>query len=402
MNPNPKNIVIFSSCIEKWGGSEELWSQTAEFLAKRGYKIHIFKLSIDFAHPRIKSLLNLGCEITDLNEYLPNILRRVWNRFLPFNSHRTLPFYIKRVLAKSIRRLEPELIIISQGVNFDGLPFLELCPLDKFPYVTISQKAIKYLYPNDWARDEMKDIWRNAKKNYFVSQDNLQITQNQFGMTFNNAEVVRNPFLVKFEEPFGWDFNPEEKIKLACVGRLYVLDKGQDTILNVLAQEKWRRRNIEVSFYGKGVNEEGIKDLAKYLKLENVKFKGHVSDIEAIWKENQALVLPARNEGLPLVVVEAMMCGRIPIVTNVGGTAEVVRDEQTGFISNGTDEKSFDETLERAWQRRDEWNQIGKLAAHNIRTFVSENPAEDFADKLEQIIEPKPIAIATAPQSEPC
>ncbi len=157
-------------------------------------------------------------------------------------------------------------------------------------------------------------------------------------------------------------------------------------MLKILSDEKWRKRNIEVSFYGKGINENGIKDLVKYLKIDNVYFRGHVSDIISIWKEHQALVLPARNEGLPLVVVEAMMCGRVPIVTNVGGNNEVISDNITGFIANCADEESFGETLERAWQRRGEWEQIGKSAAVKIRELVPKNPAEVFAEKLEKLI----------------
>ncbi|MCB1025828.1 MAG: glycosyltransferase family 4 protein [Acidobacteria bacterium] len=386
MNSKTKNIVVFSSCPELWGGSEELWSQSVEILAKRGYKVHIFKLSVDFGHPQIKRLIALGSKITDLNEYLPSIMRRVWNRFLPHNPYRTLPFYIKRVLAKQVKSLQPELFIISQGANFDGLPFVQLCDLESIPYVIISQKAIKYLYPNDWARKFMKEMWQNSKRNYFVSHDNLKITQDQFGLKLENSEVVHNPFLTKVDEPLKWNFPDDDTIRIACVGRYYILDKGQDILLNVLAEEKWRRRNVQVSFYGRGVNEDGLKDLANYHGLDNVTFRGHTSDVLSIWQEHQALVLPARNEGLPLVVVEAMMCGRIPIVTDVGGNTEVVEDNVNGFVAGCADENSFDEALERAWERRNEWHEIGKLGAQHVRKFVSEDPAEVFAGKLEEII----------------
>jgi glycosyltransferase involved in cell wall biosynthesis len=381
------NVVVFSSCPEIWGGSEELWSQSVELLAKKGYKVHVFKLSIDFQHPQVKKLIALGCKFTDLNEYLPSIVRRIWNRFLPFNTHRTLPFYIKRVLAQQVRRLRPELFIISQGANFDGLPYVRFCDMDGIPYVIISQKAIPYLYPNDWARKELKELWRGSRMNYFVSHDNLEITQNQFGMKFDRAEVVRNPYLTKLEKPLNWDFSSNGTIKLACVGRFYILDKGQDILLNVLAREKWRKHDIELSFYGKGVNEDGIRDLAAYHGLDNVRFRGHVSDVESIWREHHALVLPARNEGLPLVLVEAMMCGRVPIITNVGGVSEVLEDNVSGFIASSADEDSFDEALERAWQKRNEWQQIASRGSETIRQHVVGDPAAIFAEKLEAIID---------------
>ena len=52
-----------------------------------------------------------------------------------------------------------------------------------------------------------------------------------------------------------------------------------------------------------------------------------------IWAEHHALVLPSRFEGMPLVVVEAMLCGRPCIVTDVGGNAELIRDGINGFLA---------------------------------------------------------------------
>lgn len=382
MTSNINNVVFFSSCFETWGGSEELWAQAAEVVAQKGFQVHVFKFSIDRAQPRIKRLLEAGCRITDLNEYLPGLPRRIWNRFLPFNPYRTLPFYIKKRLAELVEKINPKLFVVSQAANFDGLPFIKECSLDKFPYVLLAQKAADSLWSNDCDREWMTKIWRNSAANYFVSEHNLKLTQEQFGIKLKNAEVVRNPFLTKFSEPLSWNFSLSEPVKLACVARLFPQDKGQDILLRVLADEKWRSRNLEVSFFGKGINEQGLKDLASYLRLNNVTFKGHVSDITSIWEKHQALVLPSRAEGLPLALVEAMLCGRTAIVTDAGGNGEVLEDNVTGFISRGAHEESFDEALERAWNRRFEWESLGKLAAAKIRDLVPTNPAQEFAEKL--------------------
>ena len=382
-----KNIVFFSSCTEFWGGSEELWSQAAEILARDGFRIHIFKLSIDFSRPQIKRLVDLGCQVTDLNEYLPGLGRRFLNRFLPYSPYRTLPYYITTQLAKHLHQLNPQLFVVSQGVNFDGLFFIKNCYLQNTPYVIISQKADDALWANDADREWMKDLWNNAEKTFFVSRHNLKSTREQFCVHLDNAEVVRNPFLSKTKTTLPWNFSKNEKIRLACVGRLFLLEKGQDILLKVLADKKWRERDIEVSFFGKGVNRNGLSELADYFQLKNVFFRGHATNIDSIWEEHQALVLPSRAEGLPLVIVEAMMCGRVPIVTNVGGNAEVIEDNVTGFVAASATLDNFDEALERAWQRRAEWGQIGRIAAEHIRKQEFVNPAQVFAEKLISIIE---------------
>ena len=48
------------------------------------------------------------------------------------------------------------------------------------------------------------------------------------------------------------------------------------------------------------------------------------SDMPAVMNCVDVLVLPSRNEGLPLVCAEAMRCGAHALGADVGGVAEVV------------------------------------------------------------------------------
>jgi hypothetical protein len=76
----------------------------------------------------------------------------------------------------------------------------------------------------------------------------LDLTQQQIGARLPNAQVVFNPFAVPFENHISRVRS--DKIKLACVARLFLLDKGQDNLLRVLSKEKWKRRDVEVTFFG--------------------------------------------------------------------------------------------------------------------------------------------------------
>jgi glycosyltransferase involved in cell wall biosynthesis len=256
-----------------------------------------------------------------------------------------------------------------------------------FPYVVLTQKVDKNHWANDWEREWIIKCWQGSSRNYFVSEENRSLMQQQFCLSMENAEIVRNPFLTNVAEPLPWSFGESETIRLACVGRLYPLDKGQDILLRVLDDKKWRERNLEVAFFGEGRNEAGLKDFAAFLGLKNVAFKGHIQDIVSIWKSHQALILPSRNEGLPLALVEAMLCGRTAIVTDVGGNRDVLENNVTGFIANSVDEAGVDEALERAWQRVNEWERIGNLAAISIRKNIPENPPEVFAERLLSVID---------------
>jgi glycosyltransferase involved in cell wall biosynthesis len=286
-----------------------------------------------------------------------------------------------------LAHLNPDLVVVCQGVNFDGLAYSDLCRISGRPYAVISQKATDYLWPSGKDRIVMRSAFQNALCCYFVSQHNLQLTECQIGESLMNAEIVRNPFLVS-GSPLPWPGNQDHSIKLACVGRLETDEKGQDILLRVLALPQWKNRNVSVSFFGEGHHGEALRELARHLGLNNVDFRGFVSDVESIWKTHHALVLASRTEGLPLVLIEAMMCGRLGIVTNAGGSSEVVEDSRTGFVANSATVDDFDRAMERAWAVREEWESIGKAAGIAVRTMVPLDPAAAFTAKLLGLVDP--------------
>ena len=280
-----------------------------------------------------------------------------------------------------LAKLEPDLVVISQGTNFDGIVYTDLCRSSGRPYVVISQKAIDHLWPPDRDRSMMRAGLQAARRCYFVSQHNLRLTESQIAATLANAEVAHNPFLVS-GNALPWPRAADGAIRLACVARLETGEKGQDILLHVLARQAWRARNLSVSFFGAGVNREALRGLAGYLGLGNVAFPGFVDDVDAIWRTHHALVLPSRSEGVPLALVEAMICGRFGIVTDEGGSAEIVEDGRTGFVASAAKIDEVDRTLERAWAARSDWESIGKAARAAVTSMVPNDPLAAFAEKL--------------------
>jgi glycosyltransferase involved in cell wall biosynthesis len=176
--------------------------------------------------------------------------------------------------------------------------------------------------------------------------------------------------------------------KLACVARLEPAAKGQDLLFQVLAQKRWQELPIEINLYGSGPCERNLKKLAGSLPLRNVHFRGHVADINEIWKENHLLVLPSRFEGLPLALVEAMWCARPALVTDIGGNAEMCVDGETGFVAPAPAFGLLEQTLTRAWQRRDDWQTMGKTARARAERLVPVDPIGVFFKQLTELVQP--------------
>ncbi len=276
----------------------------------------------------------------------------------------------------------PDLVVISLSRHFEGCEIAEEVHHLDIPYVLIVQSVSESGWPGGTLAAQMRAMYECARKCYILNHKNRELIEVQIGMHLENCEIVRNPFNVAYEANPRWP-NSRGQFRFACVGRLEPSAKGQDLALQVLATDKWRERNWRLTFVGTGGDEEVLRRLVDLYHLHDfVEFAGFQPDIEKVWGSHHALILPSRYEGLPLALVEAMLCGRPCIVTDVAGHAEVVDDGRTGFIAAAPTVRLLDEAMERAWQRRDEWQEIGQHAAESIKSKVPEDPVADFAAKL--------------------
>lgn len=377
---------VFISGNRTWGGSEELWSASAAALLADGHRVTVFKSGVDEAVPRIQRLRALRCRVHDLNR-LPLMRRRLFTLLSSVSSAAAKGYEAIRLLWGLILMPRPDLVVVSQGLNYDGYFLAEVCRWLGLPYAIVSHKASELHWPTDRQLKTFAKMYRAARACFFVSEHNRRLTEEQLGFTLPLAEVVRNPFLVSWQGGMEWPDNSREH-RLACVGRLYPQDKGQDLLLHVLSRPRWRDRPLSVTFFGEGLRRGSLERMARNLGLMNVTFAGFVHDVPAIWSNHHGLILPSRCEGLPITVVEAMLSGRVVVVTDVGGSAEVVDDGVTGYVAAAPTEDAIDEAMERAWNTRHQWRQIGEVAAARIRTLVPREPERCFANRLVKLATP--------------
>jgi glycosyltransferase involved in cell wall biosynthesis len=377
-------VAIITTCGEDWGGSEELWALSLPFLLSRGFEIRVFKERIKKDHPRFVALSQSGVTLQDLDvssikDSAKRMLLKIWRKWRPGKP----PNPLHAAFGKHLRRYQPQLVVVAQGINFDGLAYAHECRLQKIPYVVICQKAVEFYWPPPSDRDFMREALQGARQCFFVSKHNLQLTEEQFGVRLPNAHILFNPVRLALKAlPYP---GVTTGYRLACIGRLFVIDKGQDMVLRILALDRWRQRPITVSFIGMGVDEAGLRAMAELLDVKNIIFEGQLNDMSEVWARCHALILPSRSEGLPLVVLEAMSAGRPVIATTAGGTGEVVEEGRTGFLSASCQE-DFEAAMERAWQRRDDWEMMGREAVAVLTKLVPTSPEEDFANALTEML----------------
>jgi glycosyltransferase involved in cell wall biosynthesis len=123
-----------------------------------------------------------------------------------------------------------------------------------------------------------------------------------------------------------------------------------------------------------------------------VGFAGHRS-VREIWATNQILVMPSRFEGMPLAMVEAMLCARPVVATDVAGHADIIEDGVNGFLAGAPTASHLAVALERLWSSRTKLEAIGREGSARIREMVPQDPAKEFAKKIR-------THLAAAPSTE--
>lgn len=113
---------------------------------------------------------------------------------------------------------------------------------------------------------------------------------------------------------------------LACIGRLSP-EKGQRVLLDAAAQLRDSGHAFTLVFAGEGPDRAYLEDRCAALGLgQSVRFVGHLPHTERLYAAADLVVLPSLKEGMPNVVLEAMLFGLPVVATRVGAVPDMLRD----------------------------------------------------------------------------
>ncbi len=147
--------------------------------------------------------------------------------------------------------------------------------------------------------------------------------------------------------------------EVAFVGR-FSHEKGPDNFIelaNALPEYSF-------SMYGSGP----LFDEIKSSKPDNVTLLGQVKSMEPYWHKIKFLCITSREEGLPLVALEAMVRGIPVIAYDVGGLSTVVRNKVNGWLVPPHHQDLFNNVVKCAQQLTLHEHQ---KYSHNSSTLVT-------------------------------
>lgn len=315
-------VVIFSRGISPSIGGQEVYTRSLkEFLERRGIEVQVFTR-------KYRDIINKE----------PNI-KRISFLNIPVIRFILLILNYMRYFIKTSKKSYPNLLIandvLSEGLSGALIKKFFKVPLiitvhggglysfsRKFGFITkwIFSQASRIIVPNRYLRDLSNTYVKDGPKIVIIPHGI------DTKLTFAKDQEASS-ILIR-------ELGLENRFVLLVVARLVTI-KCIDVAIKALKIIINDGLPASLIIIGQGPEREKLERLTRKLKLsDNVLFLGGMSPerLKKYYAISNAFLLTSKNEGVGLVLLEAMAHG-IPIVaTRVGGIPELVFDNQNGFL----------------------------------------------------------------------
>jgi len=123
-------------------------------------------------------------------------------------------------------------------------------------------------------------------------------------------------------------------LSLLAVGRLHAV-KDHAFLVRACVRLRDRGLDFECAIAGEGLERQSLELLIRKNRLQDqITLLGHVArnQMDSLYRRSDVVVLTSRSEGLPLVLMEAMVRGRIVLAPAITGIPEIIIPGKTGFL----------------------------------------------------------------------
>lgn len=154
----------------------------------------------------------------------------------------------------------------------------------------------------------------------------------------------------RMREPLQDPWVTERTVPLIVAAGSLVPWKGFDDLIRAAGLLRRRGRRFRLAILGEGPLRADLEALVAEEELgEQVRLIGHVDNPLKYFARADVFALSSHVEGLPNVLVEAMMCGCTPVSVDCPtGPREVLQDGRLGYLVPVHDTAALADGLERA------------------------------------------------------
>lgn len=280
---------------------------------------------------------------------------------------------------------------------------LHFCPYQNFKYyyrsthLPLSMRQLKQTFINilKWIKTPFNKRmhWKNTIKHY------------QYMYEHSDQVVVLSPSYVnEFAEIAGLEetgrlcaiYNPntfvasqqslaKEKTVMS-IGRLDFSPKKIDYLLRIWKKVQPLHTDWTLSICGDGLARAYLENIVKKDNISGVRFEGNVNP-QTYYERASIMCMTSIYEGTPMVIIEAMQCGCVPMVYDTYAAAhDMINDGVDGFVVPPFDEKMYAEKLSLLMDDEELRQRMKDCAIESSRRFDSDGILNEWEELINKIV----------------
>ncbi len=186
----------------------------------------------------------------------------------------------------------------------------------------------------------------------------------------------------------------DDKVRLLTVARL-IEKKGVQYAVQAVADVLKRYSNIEYNIVGDGPAKNTLEGLIEELNVgNNVKLLGwrHQEEIIELMKHTDVFIAPSvvggdgDEEGIPIVLMEALAQGMPVLSTQHSGIPELVQDGESGFLVPERNVEALADKLEFLIKHPEIWSEMGRKGRKHVERYFDIDKLNNRLVELYQLL----------------
>ena len=391
-----KKHILFSSGSLRMGGLERILVEYLNKIDHQKYKITLFILSdfgsLDIFKKDIPEYIDIRFlkpeKLVTKTAYLKHNKKDIFNK-LKYNIYMSLERWeLKRNFIKNLKEIENVDVLI----DFDS----GLTKLDK---------ETKNLKKIAWIHNSLPSLLKKEKKitkrgirlsNYdkivTICKEMKEETEKIYPFLKEKIEYIYNPFdfdRIRMESEKTEDLSEAEKVLLEddymlSVSRVDKTQKDFPTLIKAYKLLKDSGLKEKLYIVGDGDAKKELQNMINELGLsEDILMLGQKKNPYIWMKHSKLFVHSSKYEGLPTVLIEAMILGKIVVSSECPtGPREILDNGNSGFLVKVGDEEEFAEKIYEALNNKEYADKIKE----NMFNRIDEFRAENSIDKMDSIV----------------
>lgn len=368
-NPhNEKNagkIAFYIGSLHK-GGAERVFVNLAEYFLSQGYQtLMVTQYRKEDEYALAKGIDRVISDITPQET----------------TKSRLLNFYRRMSKLHHIWKKEkPDLVLSCVGKN-NFMTIVTTMFTKTKPIVSVVGEA-KEEYPNRLMK---------ALANFLFPYASGVILQTERSRSFFSEKVSKTAVILPnslnplFLRP---EYEGERERRIVSVGRLDA-NKNHEMMIRAFAKLSSQYPDYTLTVYGEGELREFLQKLIVSLGLSDKVFlPGVIPNVAENIEKASLFLLTSYSEGVSNALIEAMALGLPVIATDVpsGGTVELIRHGENGWIIPAGNQAALEEAMEKLLSDRELAKKLGEAARQLQKRLAPESVNRQWREYFESII----------------